>query len=79
MLQELSISKDTRQYRWNTNIISTWDYVVLTGAETGADKSIIDALGLLAGGRGSTEFILRKGEKKLLFSYSGYLHLPRGS
>ncbi|GAE91259.1 DNA repair protein RecN [Gracilibacillus boraciitolerans JCM 21714] len=37
---------------------------VLTGGETGAGKSIIiDALGLLIGGRGSVEFV-RHGEKK---------------
>ena len=47
---------------------------VLTG-ETGAGKSIIiDALGLLAGGRGSTEFI-RKGEKKAVIQ--GLFTLPR--
>ena len=47
---------------------------VLTG-ETGAGKSIIiDAVGLIAGGRGSTEFV-RHGEKKCslqaLFSFDG--------
>ena len=47
---------------------------VLIG-ETGAGKSIIiDALGLLAGGRGSTEFI-RKGEKKAVIQ--GLFTLPR--
>src|SRR5699024_4106875 len=47
---------------------------VLTG-ETGAGKSIIiDAVGLLAGGRGSSEFV-RHGEKKCvleaMFTYDG--------
>lgn len=69
MLQELSIRDfaiiDEIQISFQPKM------TVLTG-ETGAGKSIIiDALGLLAGGRGSTEFI-RKGEKKLLFR--GYLH-----
>lgn len=46
---------------------------VLTG-ETGAGKSIIiDALGLLVGGRGSSQFI-RHGEDKL--SLEGLFHLP---
>ncbi|GBG95075.1 DNA repair protein RecN [Ligilactobacillus salitolerans] len=49
---------------------------VLTG-ETGAGKSIvIDALGLLAGGRGSTEFI-RKGEKKAVLQ--GLFTLPENA
>ncbi len=49
---------------------------VLTG-ETGAGKSIvIDALGLLAGGRGSTEFI-RKGKNKALLQ--GLFSLPKGA
>lgn len=61
MLQELSIKDfaiiDEIQISFQPKM------TVLTG-ETGAGKSIIiDALGLLAGGRGSTEFI-RKGEKK---------------
>lgn len=62
MLQELTI-KDFA-------IISQLDLsfsegmTVLTG-ETGAGKSIIiDAVGLLVGGRGSTDFI-REGAKKL--------------
>src|SRR5699024_12555679 len=39
---------------------------VLTG-ETGAGKSIIiDAVGLVAGGRGSTEFVRHGGEKCVL-------------
>ena len=72
MLQELSIKDfaiiDEIQISFQPKI------TVLTG-ETGAGKSIIiDALGLLAGGRGSTEFI-RKGEKKAVIQ--GLFTLPR--
>lgn len=72
MLQELSIKDfaiiDEIQISFQPKMI------VLTG-ETGAGKSIIiDALGLLAGGRGSTEFI-RKGEKKAVIQ--GLFTLPR--
>ena len=72
MLQELSIRDfaiiDEIQISFQPKM------TVLTG-ETGAGKSIIiDALGLLAGGRGSTEFI-RKGEKKAVIQ--GLFTLPR--
>lgn len=72
MLQELSIKDfaiiDEIQIPFQPKM------TVLTG-ETGAGKSIIiDALGLLAGGRGSTEFI-RKGEKKAVIQ--GLFTLPR--
>lgn len=72
MLQELSIKDfaiiDEIQISFQSKM------TVLTG-ETGAGKSIIiDALGLLAGGRGSTEFI-RKGEKKAVIQ--GLFTLPR--
>ena len=72
MLQELSIKDfaiiDEIQISFQPKM------TVLTG-ETGAGKSIIiDALGLLAGGRGSTEFI-RKGEKKDVIQ--GLFTLPR--
>ncbi|MGI1826774.1 DNA repair protein RecN [Ligilactobacillus salivarius] len=72
MLQELSIKDfaiiDEIQISFQPKM------TVLTG-ETGAGKSIIiDALGLLAGGRGSTEFI-RKGEKKAVIQ--GLFILPR--
>lgn len=72
MLQELSIKDftiiDEIQISFQPKM------TVLTG-ETGAGKSIIiDALGLLAGGRGSTEFI-RKGEKKAVIQ--GLFTLPR--
>lgn len=72
MLQELSIKNfaiiDEIQISFQPKM------TVLTG-ETGAGKSIIiDALGLLAGGRGSTEFI-RKGEKKAVIQ--GLFTLPR--
>lgn len=72
MLQELSIKDfaiiDEIQISFQPKM------TVLTG-ETGAGKSIIiDALGLLAGGRGSTEFI-RKGEKKSVIQ--GLFTLPR--
>ncbi|MDF4190021.1 DNA repair protein RecN [Ligilactobacillus salivarius] len=72
MLQELSIKGfaiiDEIQISFQPKM------TVLTG-ETGAGKSIIiDALGLLAGGRGSTEFI-RKGEKKAVIQ--GLFTLPR--
>lgn len=72
MLQELSIKDfaiiDEIQISFQPKM------TVLTG-ETGAGKSIIiDALGLLAGGRGSTEFI-RKGEKKAIIQ--GLFTLPR--
>lgn len=71
MLQELSIKDfaiiDEIQISFQPKM------TVLTG-ETGAGKSIIiDALGLLAGGRGSTEFI-RKGEKKAVIQ--GLFTLP---
>ena len=61
MLQELMIRDfaiiDQLTVDFGTNM------TVLTG-ETGAGKSIIiDALGLLAGGRGSSDFI-RKGANK---------------
>ena len=74
MLQELSIKDfaiiDEIQISFQPKM------TVLTG-ETGAGKSIIiDALGLLAGGRGSTEFI-RKGEKKAVIQ--GLFTLPRGA
>lgn len=61
MLQELSI----RNFAIIPALNVTFDegMTVLTG-ETGAGKSIIiDAVGLLAGGRGSNEYI-RQGEKK---------------
>lgn len=72
MLQELSIKDfaiiDEIQISFQPKM------TVLTG-ETGAGKSIIiGALGLLAGGRGSTEFI-RKGEKKAVIQ--GLFTLPR--
>lgn len=72
MLQELSIKDfaiiDEIQISFQPKM------TVLTG-ETGAGKSIIiDALGLLAGGRGSTEFI-RKGKKKAVIQ--GLFTLPR--
>lgn len=72
MLQELSIKDfaiiDEIQISFQPKM------TVLTG-ETGAGKSIIiDALGLLAGGRGSTEFI-RKDEKKAVIQ--GLFTLPR--
>ena len=72
MLQELSIKDfaiiDEIQISFQPKM------TVLTG-ETGAGKSIIiDALGLLAGGRGSTEFI-RKGEKNAVIQ--GLFTLPR--
>lgn len=72
MLQELSIRDfaiiDEIQISFQPKM------TVLTG-ETGAGKSIIiDALGLLAGGRGSTEFI-RKGEKKAVIQ--GLFTLPK--
>ncbi|PAY52152.1 DNA repair protein RecN [Ligilactobacillus salivarius] len=72
MLQELSIKDfaiiDEIQISFQPKM------TVLTG-ETGAGKSIIiDALGLLSGGRGSTEFI-RKGEKKAVIQ--GLFTLPR--
>ena len=72
MLQELSIKDfaiiDEIQISFQPKM------TVLTG-ETGAGKSIIiDALGLLAGVRGSTEFI-RKGEKKAVIQ--GLFTLPR--
>ncbi|OQR10659.1 DNA repair protein RecN [Ligilactobacillus salivarius] len=72
MLQELSIKDfaiiDEIQISFQPKM------TVLTG-ETGAGKSIIiDALGLLVGGRGSTEFI-RKGEKKAVIQ--GLFTLPR--
>ncbi|MCQ2556590.1 MAG: DNA repair protein RecN [Ligilactobacillus sp.] len=61
MLQELSIRDFALIEQMNVDFQD--EMTVLTG-ETGAGKSIIiDALGLLAGGRGSSDFI-RKGENK---------------
>ncbi|WP_412988163.1 DNA repair protein RecN [Pediococcus siamensis] len=61
MLQELSIQNFAIIEKLNIEFNS--GMTVLTG-ETGAGKSIIiDAVGLLAGGRGSVDFI-RKGAKK---------------
>ncbi|GEL14317.1 DNA repair protein RecN [Pediococcus cellicola] len=63
MLQELSIQNFAIIERLNVEFDS--GMTVLTG-ETGAGKSIIiDAVGLLAGGRGSVDFI-RKGAKKAI-------------
>ena len=64
MLQELMIRDfaiiDQLTVDFGTNM------TVLTG-ETGAGKSIIiDALGLLAGGRGSSDFIRKGANKSLL-------------
>ena len=74
MLQELMIH--------NFAIIDNLDLAfkpkmtVLTG-ETGAGKSIIiDALGLLAGGRGSSDFV-RKGENKA--SIQGLFEVPQNA
>lgn len=62
MLQELTI--DNLAIIKHLNLEFADRMTVLTG-ETGAGKSIIiDAVGLLAGGRGSQEFI-RRGEEKL--------------
>ena len=63
MLQELTIRDFAIIDKMDVDFQSKM--TVLTG-ETGAGKSIIiDALGLLAGGRGSSEYI-RKGAKKAL-------------
>ncbi|KRN88675.1 DNA repair protein RecN [Ligilactobacillus ceti] len=63
MLQELTIRDFAIIEKMNIDFES--QMTVLTG-ETGAGKSIIiDALGLLAGGRGSSEYI-RKGAKKAI-------------
>ncbi|TFZ16315.1 DNA repair protein RecN [Limosilactobacillus fermentum] len=72
MLQELTIDKlaiiDHLALEFDDHM------TVLTG-ETGAGKSIIiDAVSLLAGGRGSQEFI-RKGEEKL--SLQGQFEIPK--
>lgn len=72
MLQELTIDNlaiiDHLSLEFNDHM------TVLTG-ETGAGKSIIiDAVSLLAGGRGSQEFI-RKGEEKL--SLQGQFEIPK--
>ena len=62
MLQELTI--DNLAIIKHLSLEFANQMTVLTG-ETGAGKSIIiDAVGLLAGGRGSQEFI-RRGEEKL--------------
>ena len=62
MLQELTI--DNLAIIKHLSLEFSDQMTVLTG-ETGAGKSIIiDAVGLLAGGRGSQEFI-RRGEEKL--------------
>lgn len=51
------------------------DHMTVLSGETGAGKSIIiDAVSLLAGGRGSQEFI-RKGEEKL--SLQGQFEIPK--
>lgn len=71
MLQELVINDFAIIDRMDINFKD--NMTVLTG-ETGAGKSIIiDALGLLGGGRGSTEFI-RKGKKKAVIQ--GQFKLP---
>ncbi|KRM13165.1 DNA repair protein RecN [Paucilactobacillus suebicus] len=72
MLQELTVDNlaiiDHLTLEFNNQM------TVLTG-ETGAGKSIIiDAVGLLAGGRGSQEFI-RRGEDKL--SVQGQFSIPK--
>lgn len=74
MLQELSIKNfaiiDTLQISFEQGM------TVLTG-ETGAGKSIIiDAVGLLAGGRGSADFI-RHGEDKTVIQ--GLFQMPESS
>lgn len=72
MLQELTI-KDFAIIQ-NLNLSFNQGMTVLTG-ETGAGKSIIiDAVGLLAGGRGSSEFIRHGATKcvlEALFSLEG--------
>lgn len=71
MLQELDI-RDFAIIE-KLNIAFQSGMTVLTG-ETGAGKSIIiDAVGVLAGGRGSQEFI-RKGASKMRLQ--GLFHLP---
>lgn len=72
MLQELTI--DNLAIIKHLTLTFADQMTVLTG-ETGAGKSIIiDAVGLLAGGRGSQEFI-RRGEDKL--SLQGQFALPQ--
>ncbi|MDO4855357.1 MAG: DNA repair protein RecN [Limosilactobacillus gorillae] len=72
MLQELTI--DNLAIIDHLNLAFDDHMTVLTG-ETGAGKSIIiDAVSLLAGGRGSQEFI-RKGAEKL--SLQGQFELPK--
>ncbi len=75
MLQELSIK--------NFAIIAALDVTfedgmtVLTG-ETGAGKSIIiDAVGLLAGGRGSAHFIRTGADKAVLQVLSNFRRLVK--
>lgn len=71
MLQELTI--DNLAIIRHLNLTFADQMTVLTG-ETGAGKSIIiDAVGLLAGGRGSQEFIRRGAEKLTL---QGQFTLP---
>ena len=71
MLQELTI--DNLAIIKHLTLTFADQMTVLTG-ETGAGKSIIiDAVGLLAGGRGSQEFI-RRGEEKL--SLQGQFAIP---
>lgn len=72
MLQELTI--DNLAIIKHLTLTFANQMTVLTG-ETGAGKSIIiDAVGLLAGGRGSQEFI-RRGEEKL--HLQGQFSIPR--
>ena len=72
MLQELTI--DNLAIIDHLSLEFDDHMTVLTG-ETGAGKSIIiDAVSLLAGGRGSQEFI-RKGEEKL--SLQGQFEIPK--
>lgn len=74
MLQELMI-RDFAIIEQLTVDFGT-NMTVLTG-ETGAGKSIIiDALGLLAGGRGSSDFI-RKGANKSLLQ--GQFTIPKAT
>ena len=72
MLQELTI--DNLAIIKHLSLDFSDQMTVLTG-ETGAGKSIIiDAVGLLAGGRGSQEYI-RRGADKL--SLQGQFALPQ--
>lgn len=74
MLQELAIKNFAIIHELRLGFEN--GMTVLTG-ETGAGKSIIiDAVGLLAGGRGSSEFI-RHGETKC--SLEGLFTIPEGS